>query len=143
MHMTLKMEKFHSPQHIRCVSGLNRFSLLFMCGNFRSMFESYHHHAPSYVKFSSEKSVEQFQVNFIRLVAIMHDKLNDAIEIVNESFSKEVKSDLIFHCRITEFLSTLFSRTLVNLSTFFLSFPSAPSSSSGALHHSTCAASSR
>lgn len=54
------------------------------------MFESYHHHVPSYVKFSSEKSVEQFQMNFIRLVAIMHDKLNDAIEIVNESFSHEV-----------------------------------------------------
>lgn len=120
--MTWKVEKFLSPKQYRFVSRLNRFSLLFMCGNFRSMFESYHHHAPSYVKFSSEKSVEQFQVNFIRLVAIMHDKLNDAIEIVNESFSKEVKSDLIFHCRITEFLSTSFSRTVVNLSTSFFFF---------------------
>lgn len=40
----------------------------------------------------SQNSLEySTQIGFIRRAAIMHDKLNDAVEIVNYSFSYEVK----------------------------------------------------
>lgn len=58
---------------------------------FRSFFAS-PRHMPSYVRPSPQHSPKRSRASFIRKVGIMHDKLNDAVEIVNYSFSCEVSS---------------------------------------------------
>lgn len=45
----------------------------------------------SYAEQPTQKYPENSGASFVRKVAIMHDKLNDAVQIVNYSFSYEVK----------------------------------------------------
>lgn len=55
----------------------------------RSFFAS--SHMFSYAEQPTQKYPENSRAIFVRKIAIMHDKLNDAVEIVNYSFSYEVK----------------------------------------------------
>jgi hypothetical protein len=53
---------------------------------------------PTYAQPPPQDSLESSKASIIRKVAIMHDKLNDAVEIVNYSFSYEVKSPVRSLC---------------------------------------------
>lgn len=58
---------------------------------FSKSFFASHHSPPSFVMRMPQNSLKNSQINLVRRVAIMHDKLNDAVGIVNCSFTYEVK----------------------------------------------------
>lgn len=58
--------------------------------NFRSQFA---HKAISCTEISQSFTDS---LRLVRKIAIMHDKLNDAVEMINSSFSCEVRSDMLY-----------------------------------------------
>lgn len=66
-----------------------------MLNIFRSQFA---HKAISCTEIS-QSFTDTLRMRFVRKIAIMHDKLNDAVEMINSSFSCEVRS--VLHVTLT------------------------------------------
>ncbi|CRL05756.1 CLUMA_CG018785, isoform A [Clunio marinus] len=59
------------------------------------------HHLSPYAGLFPQKTIETFGISFVRKVAIMHDKLNDAVGIVNSTFSYEILPGMAYTSCLT------------------------------------------